>query len=108
MKHVTEPFPLPWLVKRVSPHLPGDWLGAAGGLPEKEVFPHLLQLVSAFGAGSGTECPLGHHLVRSLPHWVPPKVKEHLRKLRDSATTVLLLCCAGVRLASLSVGWRKC
>lgn len=49
MKDITEPFPLPWLVRRVSPHLPGEWVGAAGGLPGKEVFPRLPQLVSALG-----------------------------------------------------------
>lgn len=51
MKKIAEPFPLPWLVKCVSPHLPGDWLGAAGGLPGEEVLVVVLDWLLFLRAG---------------------------------------------------------
>ena len=57
--------------------------------PRKRGLPSFAAACVCIGAASGTECLLGHHLVGSLPGWVPPKVKQCLRKLR----TQLQLCC---------------
>jgi len=102
MKRVTESFPLPWLAKRESPCIPGDWLGAGRAVPEKKVFPPLATACVCIWAAPGMECLPRHHLVRSLPRWVHQK-SNCLRKLR----TQLQLCCfyAVLELAWLLFLW---
>lgn len=90
---------------RVEPS-PSRWLVKCSRRTSRKGGPPSFAAACVFlGAASGTERPLGHYLVRSLPCWVPPKVSQ---KAQDSATTDMLFCCTGVKLISLPMGWRRC